>query len=162
MSMIYIYYTPNTYKKIKRSGYWYVLFKEHPNSSKQGYVAEHRLLIENKINRYLKFEETVHHINGNRLDNSIENLELFKTRGEHTLNEHPEVINILRTINKGIRRSPKTEFKKGQTSWNKGKILSKPKKCIYDKCTRSSHYKEDGRCGYCSMHYQQKFRYKTI
>ena len=145
----------NTTKgRIKRDGYWYVKNHEHPMSGKQAYIAEHRLVMEEHIGRYLKFEETVHHINGNKEDNRIENLELYTTRGQHTLH-HPEVLHKLRTQNIGYRRSPKTEFKKGNVTWNKGKILSLPRQCLVDGCERSAHYKDNGRKGYCSMHRQR-------
>jgi len=141
--------------KIMREGYWYIFMPEHPCSGKQGYIAEHRLVMERKIGRYLSFEETVHHKNNIKTDNRIYNLELFSSRGEHTKKEHPEVIDQLRTINIGIRRSPKTEFVKGQKPWNFGKVFSIPKKCIIYDCIRSSHYKDGGRKGYCSMHRQR-------
>ena len=32
--------------KIKRTGYWYINQPEHPFSGKQGYIAEHRLVME--------------------------------------------------------------------------------------------------------------------
>lgn len=64
-------------------GYYYRYIPEHPKSSKMGYVAEHRHVMENKIGRYLEKDEVVHHINENKLDNNIENLELL-TVSQHS------------------------------------------------------------------------------
>ena len=47
------------------------------------WVLEHRLVVENFIGRKLNQEEAVHHINGNKKDNRIENLMLFPTQKEH-------------------------------------------------------------------------------
>ena len=49
----------NGYKMIKRDGIW---------------IPEHRAIIEKELGRNLKEGEVVHHINGNKKDNSRENL----------------------------------------------------------------------------------------
>lgn len=45
-------------------------------------VPEHRYIMEQHIGRKLKHDEQVHHIDGNRLNNTIENLQIM-TRAEH-------------------------------------------------------------------------------
>ena len=46
------------------------------------YVFQYRLLMEQKIGRLLEPWEEIHHINGNKLDDGIENLEI-KNKKEH-------------------------------------------------------------------------------
>lgn len=43
----------------------------------------HRIEAENKIGRKLKKGEIVHHIDGNKHNNSLENLEVLKSQSEH-------------------------------------------------------------------------------
>jgi hypothetical protein len=64
--------------KIKtKFGYILKWDPNHPNCNPNGYVKEHRLVMEKMIGRYLERNEEVHHKNGIRDDNSIENLELW-------------------------------------------------------------------------------------
>jgi len=47
-------------------------------ANRQGYVIQHRLIIARWLGRPLERHEQVHHRNGNRGDNRLENLELWK------------------------------------------------------------------------------------
>ncbi|MEX0598674.1 MAG: HNH endonuclease signature motif containing protein [Candidatus Paceibacterota bacterium] len=71
-------------KKIISKKYYYIYMPEHPNArgTRKLYIAEHRLIMEKFIGRYLTEEEIVHHINEDTMDNRIENLQLM-TASEH-------------------------------------------------------------------------------
>lgn len=68
-------------KYTTKAGYVYLLSPKHPsainNKNNRGYVAEHRLVMEKILGRYLDKQEYVHHRNGIKNDNRIENLELI-------------------------------------------------------------------------------------
>lgn len=53
-----------------------------------GYVQESRLVMAKFIGRPLALDEVVHHIDGDPLNNSIDNLRLFANQSEHMLAEH--------------------------------------------------------------------------
>ena len=69
--------------RIKDREYIYIKDRNHPFCNKQGYIAEHRLIIEKILNRYLHREEIPHHINKIHSDNRPENLMAFSTHSAH-------------------------------------------------------------------------------
>lgn len=71
------------HKKARKDGYIGVYVPEHPYANKDGYVMEHRLVMEEMLGRYLKENEIVHHINSNREDNRPENLMIFNSTKDH-------------------------------------------------------------------------------
>jgi hypothetical protein len=76
-------------RKPDADGYILVYSPGHPYARKprRRYVAEHRLAMEKHLGRYLLPCEVVHHINGKKDDNRLENLQLFSSNGEHLKHE---------------------------------------------------------------------------
>lgn len=70
-----------------RDGYVTIWLPEHPCARKSGRVLEHRLVMEATLGRLLDAQEVVHHIDGNRGNNVIENLQLFAGNGDHLRHE---------------------------------------------------------------------------
>lgn len=91
-------------------GYRMIWSKGHPYATKSHYVAEHRLVMESVLGRYLLRSEVVHHVDGNRQNNAPSNLMVFQSNPEHLRHEltgripqwSPEGIERLRV---GIRKA---------------------------------------------------------
>jgi len=67
------------------SGYRLVLMRDHQHAFSNGYLYEHRAVMEAVIGRYLTPKEQVHHINGDSRDNRPENLALVESMRMHRL-----------------------------------------------------------------------------
>ena len=48
--------------RLKQNGYIFIYMPDHPNAQSMGYVAEHRLVMEKKLGRYLFPSEKVHQV----------------------------------------------------------------------------------------------------
>ena len=67
-----------------RNGYRYIPIPgTFDKNGRTCYRKEHHVVMEHKLGRPLLKMEVVHHIDGNILNNSIENLELFASNGAH-------------------------------------------------------------------------------
>lgn len=82
---------------------WPNLKKGQPLVSPLGYmriningkrVLQHRYVMEQHIGRTLSPSEKIHHVNGNKVDNRIENLELIKNQSLHMKNKHKDIWRI--------------------------------------------------------------------
>lgn len=71
-------------RKLLASGYVAIYSPGHPKSRGNGRILEHIAVMERALGRYLQPGEVVHHINRDRSDNRLENLQLMDTK-EHAL-----------------------------------------------------------------------------
>lgn len=72
------------YRRKTSKGYIALYIPDHPNASANGLVMEHRVVMEKHLGYILPKEFDVHHINGNKEDNRIENLAVM-THEAHTI-----------------------------------------------------------------------------
>lgn len=144
-------------KKIDSYGYILTYSPLHPNCHINGYVFEHRLVMEKHLNRYLKPEELIHHKGlkypfksiANKQDNRIENIEITSRsihNSEHNKGEnHPNYKDGRCCKNrkeynkrwlKNYRHKNKDKFrKKSKEYYNK----NKKKRNEYSKKYRETH-----------------------
>ena len=91
--------------RIKEAGYILIYSPKHPLRAKDKRVQEHRLVMEKHLGRYLLSTEIIHHINGIKDDNRLENLMIFKSNIEH-LNFHRSLKSKLLLIQESKEKSP--------------------------------------------------------
>ena len=70
-------------KIVSCGDYNYAVVPGHPNAIDYDYVLEHRVVMENSLGRLLTEEEIVHHIDENKKNNILSNLELM-LKSEHS------------------------------------------------------------------------------
>ena len=63
-------------------GRYAVKVVDHPAANNRGYILRSRYIMEQHLGRYLLSSEEVHHINEDKTDDRIENLEI-KSKSEH-------------------------------------------------------------------------------
>lgn len=86
---------PKEYNKrikliLEPNGYYVFFDKAHPLSYKDGKTYYHRHMMAIKLERWVLSEENVHHIDDNKLNNNINNLEIL-SRKEHSDLHNPRL-----------------------------------------------------------------------
>jgi SWI/SNF-related matrix-associated actin-dependent regulator 1 of chromatin subfamily A len=90
-----------TGKHLDKTGYVMVSRQwDHPKHDLTGAVREHVLVMEKHLGRHLLPGEIVHHINGDRQDNRLENLELHTAESHQ---HHHGKLSSYRNLHGGIR-----------------------------------------------------------
>ena len=84
--------------KIVKGGYFQLNRPDHPNADKNGYVYEHVFVMSSLLGRALVTDEVVHHINGDRQNNSPENLELRLRRSHPPGQDIPSLVQYAEEI----------------------------------------------------------------
>lgn len=69
----------DTYGLLNAQGYIILMNVDHPNATPKRTILEHRLVMATHLGRPLTSNEVVHHVNGIKDDNRIENLELWSS-----------------------------------------------------------------------------------
>ena len=96
-------------KRFDKDGYVIIHSPYHPFADSDGYVREHRLIVEKSIKRFLTNKEIVHHLNSNKSDNRLENLQLMNKK------EHDRINAIERRKNGFLIENFSPTVKKSQT-----------------------------------------------
>jgi len=127
--------------------YSLIYMPEHPSCQKNGTIMEHRVIVERNIGRYLTGVEVVHHINGIKDDNRIENLQLCADYKEHQ--KLHIGLNKVKENNEWFKICPscKLKFKLDADNFQKkknGGYYSYCRKCSSQKSLKY-YYKKDKR-----------------
>lgn len=128
----------------------------------------HRYLMEKKIGRKLKKDEVVHHINENKLDNRIENLQLM-TKKEHLSHHWDSKFEGMkvRSIKEYKCTLCEKKFKRNASQVKKSKQLFCSKSCV-NKAVRKRIIKKPFRgiihpCNMCKKHIRvNMYRFKRF
>lgn len=100
-------------RSVASHGYIKLYMPDYQSANKRGEVFEHRYVMEQHLGRRLKPHEHVHHKNGKKDDNRIENLELVTSTQHSTITAMQCRIRQLESFIYENGMVPPTEFHQG-------------------------------------------------
>lgn len=98
------------------NNYGYRVYYIGDKSHKGGYIAEHRIVMELSLGRRLREGEVIHHINGNKQDNRLDNLSLTSAGGHRNLHYSLEKVSM-QLVKLGIIKFENSEYKLDPDMW---------------------------------------------
>ena len=128
-------------KRTTNYGYVIIHYPEHPNSQKCGRLFEHTYVMSEYLGRPLKPNENVHHINGVRDDNRIENLELWcksQPSGQRVNEKQAFYVEFISGYNGEFLQDVKTEYLQGALEAIKIELERRNKCNTHNENTQSS------------------------
>ncbi|OMD16236.1 HNH endonuclease signature motif containing protein [Paenibacillus odorifer] len=99
-------------RTVTPAGYVLVYAPGNPMSNVRGYVREHRLVMSEHLGRTLTGDEVVHHLDGDKANNVLDNLQLL-TNAEHSAIHAKEREYIRDASGRIIRRAAAVEVSAG-------------------------------------------------
>ena len=122
---------------VSKGEYNYVsVTPEHPNATKNGYVLEHRIVMENILGRMLNAWEIVHHKDENKKNNEPDNLEVMQIE-DHSRHHHKTGRKFV------LMRCPKC-------------------KAVFERERRKTHLVKGGTATFCSLSCRPKRKDITV
>ena len=126
------------------NNYISILISHHPYADINGRVKEERLIIEKYLGRYLRKEEIVHHINRNKQDNRIKNLQIVSSlehgRIHHKKNKHALGYKFTKKQRKNLSNSKLGHFVSEETKQK----MRKPHKPISEETKQKLSISQTG------------------
>jgi len=94
-------------KQKKKGGYICVHLSDKssffPMATKRGWVRQHRLVVAKHLGRNLDKSEIVHHLNGNKKDNRIENLSLLSISSHSKVHKGIPFIRRIQDLERSVK-----------------------------------------------------------
>lgn len=127
---------------VTRRGYVLVYSPKHPSAKSKGHIYEHRMAMENHLERFLVSAEVVHHVNGDRTDNRLENLRLMDNGAHVSLHQAKASPELVRARTERLRRvaaSRRKVRKMVECACGCGALIETPNRYGRDKRFRWGH-----------------------